>query len=156
MNIHHVLCDPILSPFLFIQSLYASFLKFIGFFIYLYIYIFVSDGHCTYRNTRILILRTLLVQFYILPHTPPRVLFVACVRMYTHVFRVLTADSAWLSKQLKNGSSRPRAFEAADRGKHAYPHSGLQIAETPLYHLRKNSEHSWIAPARQKCTAFTY
>ena len=27
---------PILSPFLFIQSLYASFLKFIGFFIYLY------------------------------------------------------------------------------------------------------------------------
>ena len=31
---------PILSPFLFIQSLYASFLKFIGFFTYLYIYLF--------------------------------------------------------------------------------------------------------------------
>ena len=67
------------------------------------------------------------------------------------------ADSAWLSKQLENGSSRPRAIEAANRGKHAYPGSGLQIAEislegeTSLYHLGKNSEqHSWIAPARQK------
>ena len=37
-----------------------------------------------------------------------------------------TADSAWLSKQLENGSSCPRAFEAADRGKHAYPDSGHQ------------------------------
>ena len=35
------------------------------------------------------------------------------------------ADSAWLLKQLENGSSRHRAFEA-DRGKHAYLHSGLQ------------------------------
>ena len=34
-----------------------------------FFYIFVSDGRCTYRNTRLLILRTL-VQFYILPHTP--------------------------------------------------------------------------------------
>ena len=43
------------------------------------------------------------------------------------VFRVLdTADSAWLSKQLENGSSRPRAFEAAERGKHAYPDNGHQ------------------------------
>ena len=38
-----------------------------------------------------------------------------------------TADSAWLSTQLENGSSRPRAFEAAERGKHAYPDSGLKI-----------------------------
>ena len=37
-----------------------------------------------------------------------------------------TADSAWLSKQLENGSSRPRAIEVADRGKHAYPDSGFQ------------------------------
>ena len=36
-----------------------------------------------------------------------------------------TADSAWLLKQLVNVSSRHRAFEA-DRGKHAYLHSGLQ------------------------------
>ena len=43
-----------------------------------------------------------------------------------------TADSAWLSKQLKNGSSWPRTSEAADRGKHAYPESGLQIAENRL------------------------
>ena len=37
--------------------------------------------------------------------------------------------SAWLSKLLKNGSSRPRASEAAGRGKHAYPDGELQIAE---------------------------
>ena len=36
-----------------------------------------------------------------------------------------TADSAWLLKQLENGSSRHGAFEA-DRDKHAYLHSGLQ------------------------------
>ena len=41
-------------------------------------------------------------------------------------------DSAWLSKQLKNGSNCPRASEASERGKHAYPDSGLQIAENPL------------------------
>ena len=33
---------------------------------------------------------------------------------------------------LKNGSSWPRTSEAADGGKHAYPESGLQIAENPL------------------------
>ena len=89
--------------------------------IFLYIYIFVSDGHCTYRNTRLLILRTL-VQFYILPHTP------TCSSVYIIATRLsrATADSPWLSKQLENGSSRPRAIEAADRGKHAYPDSGLQ------------------------------
>ena len=87
-----------------------------------YIYIYTSDGLCTYRNTRLLILRTL-VQFYILPHTPRvfRPSSCACVRMLSHA----TADSAWLFKQLENGSSRHRAFEA-DRGKHAYLHSGLQ------------------------------
>ena len=37
-----------------------------------------------------------------------------------------TADNAWLSKQLENESSQPRAFEADDRGKHAYPDSGHQ------------------------------
>ena len=37
-----------------------------------------------------------------------------------------TANGAWLSKQLENGSSSPRAIEAADRGKHVYPDSGLQ------------------------------
>ena len=41
-------------------------------------------------------------------------------------------DRAWLSKKLKNWSSRPRASEAADRGKHAYPDGELQIAENPL------------------------
>ena len=61
-------------------------------------------------------------------HTPSHVPFVA--GMYNiltgvvHVFHVL--DDDWLSKQLKNGSSCPRASEAADRGKnHAY--LGLQI-----------------------------
>ena len=43
-----------------------------------------------------------------------------------------TADDAWLSKQLKNGSSWPRTSEAADGGKRAYPEIGLQIAENPL------------------------
>ena len=43
-----------------------------------------------------------------------------------------TADDAWLSKQLKNGSSWPRTSEAADGGKHAYPESGLQISENVL------------------------
>ena len=75
--------------------------------------------------------------------TPPRVPFVAyvlyvlasypgsfqpgyeaTVRVYTSF--ACTADSAWLSKQLENRFSRPRSFEAADRGKHAYPDSGLQ------------------------------
>ena len=67
-----------------------------------------------------------------------------------------TADSAWLSKQLENGSSRRRAFEATERGKHAYPDSGhqikliqdsgLRIAETTLeggtspYHLRFSAD----------------
>ena len=49
----------------------------------------------------------------------------------THLLRA-TADNAWLSKQLKNGSSWPQTSEAADGGKHAYPESGLQIAENPL------------------------
>ena len=44
---------------------------------------------------------------------------------YTRLSRA-TADNAWLSKQLENESSRPRAFETDDRGKHAYPDSGLQ------------------------------
>ena len=44
----------------------------------------------------------------------------------------LFRDSACLSKQLKNGSNRPQASEAADRGKHAYPDGELQIAENPL------------------------
>ena len=43
-----------------------------------------------------------------------------------------TAYSAWLSKQIKNGSSWPRTSKAADGGKHAYPESELQIAENPL------------------------
>ena len=43
----------------------------------------------------------------------------------THLSRA-TADNAWLSKQLENESSRPRTFEADDRGKHAYPDSGHQ------------------------------
>ena len=78
-----------------------------------------------------------------------------CVRVYVRLSRA-TADSAWLSKQLENGSSRPRAFEAAERGKHAYPDSGheikliqdsgLRIAETTLeggtslYHLRFSAD----------------
>ena len=67
-----------------------------------------------YRNTRLLILRRL-VQFYILPHA-------------ARVFRVLHCRQRLrLSKQLlENGSSRPRAFEAAERGKHAYPDSDHQ------------------------------
>ena len=44
----------------------------------------------------------------------------------------LFRDSACLSKQFKNGSNCPRASEAADRGKHAYPDGELQIAENPL------------------------
>ena len=58
-----------------------------------------------------------------------------CANQCTFVIRyytLLSRDSAWLSKQLKNGSSRPRASEAADRGKNAYPDGELQIAETPL------------------------
>ena len=91
-----------------------------------------------YRNTRLLILQ-MLVQFYVLPHThTPRTLHVCVYVRLSHA----TADSAWLSKQLENRSSRPRAFEAAEKGKHAYPDSGhqikfiqdsgLQIAETTL------------------------
>ena len=48
------------------------------------------------------------------------------------IYIPLSHDSAWLSKQLKNGSSRPRASEAADRSKHAYPDGELQIAENLL------------------------
>ena len=48
----------------------------------LYIYIYVSDRLCTYHNTRLPILQTL-VQFYILPHTPTcsvcRVCLYVCV-----------------------------------------------------------------------------
>ena len=51
--------------------------------------------------------------------------------MYTS-FVSATAYSAWLSKQIKNGSSWPRTSKATDGGKHAYPESGLQIAENPL------------------------
>ena len=43
---------------------------------------------------------------------------------YTRLSRA-TADNAWLSKRLENEYSRPRAFEADVRGKHAYPDSGL-------------------------------
>ena len=39
--IPHILTIPILPPFLFIPSLYASFLKFVGFFIYLSPLIFI-------------------------------------------------------------------------------------------------------------------
>ena len=48
-----------------------------------------------------------------------------CANQCTFLIRP-SRDSAWLSKQLKNGSSRPRASEAADRGKHAYPDGELQ------------------------------
>ena len=56
--------------------------------------------------------------------TPPRRVCV-CVRISRS-----TADSAWLSKQrLENGCSRPRAFEAAERGKHTYPESGIKLIQ---------------------------
>ena len=75
-----------------------------------------------------------------------------------------TTDSAWLLKQLENGSSRPRAFEAAEKGKHAYPRQWAsnkrwreELHRIILRSQQTNSaQHSWIAPARQKCTAFTY
>ena len=54
----------------------------------------------------------------------------ACANRCTFVIS-LSSDSTWLSKQLKNGSNRPRA-EAADRGKHACPDGELQIAENSL------------------------
>ena len=57
-------------------------------------------------------------------------MFLFCTCMYTSL--CATADSPWLSKQLKNGSSWPRTSEAANGGKHAYPESGLQIVENPL------------------------
>ena len=99
----------------------------------------VLDGHCTYRNTGLLILRTL-VQFYILPHT--HVFRSSRVYVCTRLLRA-TADSAWLSKQLENGSSRPRAIEAASEvstliqtvGFKLIQDSVLQIAETPLEEL---------------------
>ena len=49
-----------------------------------------------------------------------------CVHVCNTRLSRATADNAWLSKQLENESSRPRPFEADDRGKHAYPDSGLQ------------------------------
>ena len=52
--------------------------------------------------------------------------------LYTDNITRLSRDGAWLPKQLKDGSSRPRASEAADRGKNAYPDGVLQIAENPL------------------------
>ena len=52
----------------------------------------------------------------------------ACANQYTFAIR-LSRESTWLSKQLNNG---PRASEAADRGKHAYPDGELQIAENLL------------------------
>ena len=83
-------------------------------------------GHCTYRNVRFLILRTLQVRLYTLPQNTPTPL-VFCSLRGTRLSRAIT-DSAWLSKQLNNGSSRPRTVEAADRGNHAYPNNGLQMA----------------------------
>ena len=55
----------------------------------------------------------------------------ACANQCTFAIR-LSRDSTWLSKQLKNGSSLPRASEATDRGKHAYRDGELQIAENQL------------------------
>ena len=56
--IPHILTIPILSPILFIRSLYASFLKFVGFFIYLSPLIFIynlckslSGGQVPIKNT---------------------------------------------------------------------------------------------------------
>ena len=40
--------------------------------------------------------------------------------VYTYIHHAF-ANSTWLSKRLKSGSSRPRANEIADRSKHAYP-----------------------------------
>ena len=51
--------------------------------------------------------------------------------LYT-LYTSFSGDGAWLSKQLKNGSSRSRTSEAADRDKNAYPDGGLQIGENPL------------------------
>ena len=55
----------------------------------------------------------------------------ACANKCIFVIR-LSRNSTWLLKELKNGSSRPRASEGADRGKHTYPDGELQIAEIPL------------------------
>ena len=59
-------------------------------------------------------------------------LFCACMYICMYTSFACYSESAWLSKQLKNGSSWPRTSEAADGGKHAYPESGLEIAENPL------------------------
>ena len=62
-----------------------------------------------------------------------RIIIIHCLtRAFANQYTFVIRESACLSKQLKNGSSRPRASEAADRGKHAYPDGELQIAENPL------------------------
>ena len=69
------------------------------------------------------------------PPTPPYVSVCVCARvyvLYVYVFLmlVLTAPGFRSSSRTCPESSRPRASEAADRDKHAYPDSRLlQIAE---------------------------
>ena len=69
----------------------------------------------------------------------PEVIIIACA--FQQIIHILSNNNeqrnvdelrVTVSKQLNNGSSRPRASEAAERGKHAYPDGELQIAENPL------------------------
>ena len=58
----------------------------------------------------------------------------------TYIFLMLVPTAPGFRKSSRTcpGSSRPRASKEADRGKHAYPESGLlQIAENPLHQKRQ-------------------
>ena len=78
----------------------------------------------------------------------------ACANQCTFVIR-LSCDSAWLSKQLKNGFSCPRASEAADKGK-----LKIRWREELHWDLRLPAHIGvpQLAPSHfpKKCTVFTY
>ena len=119
----------------------------------LYSELFVSDGHCAYRNTRLLILRTL-VQFYILPHTACSVCRVCTYVCIIHVFRGLLPAAPGFRNSWKTD---PVALEPSKQptevsmliqtvGFKLIKDSGLQIAKTlleggtSLYHLRFSTD----------------
>ena len=103
-----------------------------------FFYIFVSDGHCTYRNTRLLILR-MLVQFYVLPHTPT-----CSVCTYVCIYTSFACYCRQLAPGFRNSwktvlkpAKQPTEVSTLIQtvGFKLIQDSELQIAETPLEEL---------------------
>ena len=109
MNIHHVLhVIPILSPFLFIQSLYASFLKSIGFFYLLVGNVTWTQGvsaHYQCEHTPCLCDPYLVsFPFYTIPimHLSYDFIYLSLIFIYTqYMFSVLTDAVVWSTQVLK-------------------------------------------------------